>query len=210
MQVDLERLVRDVVQGYFREERQPGAIPVGVSNRHVHLSHSDFATLFGAGEQGTQLKPLKQPGQFALKESVTLIGPKGVIEQVRILGPVRNQTQVEILAGDSYKLGIPIAIRDSGDLQGTPGLVLAGPCGVVELKQGVIVARRHIHASPQDASALGIKDGELVRVAVQGQRSLVFGDVMVRVHPEYCLELHVDVEEANAAQLKNEDMVTLA
>ena len=96
MQVDLERLVRDVVQGYFREERQPGAIPVGVSNRHVHLSHSDFATLFGAGEQGTQLKPLKQPGQFALKESVTLIGPKGVIEQVRILGPVRNQTQVEI------------------------------------------------------------------------------------------------------------------
>lgn len=210
MSLDIERLVRNVVQDYFQAGHRAPQIPVGVSNRHVHLSQSDFGVLFGSDYQGMELKPLKQPGQFALKETVRLVGPRGIIEDVRILGPLRSQTQVEILAGDSYKLGIPVEIRDSSDLEGTPGLVLAGPCGVVKLMQGAIVARRHIHANPWEAKDLGIQDGMLVGIVVNGLRSLEFRDVMVRVSPKYCLELHIDVEEANAAQLQNGDLVSLA
>lgn len=209
MGLDIERLVRDIVQSYLEETNLGSAIPVGVSNRHVHLSEQHFKVLFGKNHQAKTMRELKQPGQHALQETVMLVGNKGVIENVRILGPVRSKTQVEVLAADCYKLGIPTAIRDSGDLAGSPGLLLVGPKGVVHLEEGAIVARRHIHANPGVAQALGLEDGKVVQVVVNSERSLVFQNVIVRVDPSYVLELHVDLEEANAAKLRNGDLVSL-
>ena len=206
MSGDLERLIKDVVRSYFQPE---GKIPVGISNRHVHLSRTDFEKLFGPNKRGTKLRNLKQPGQYALEETVNLVGPRGVIEGVRILGPERAQTQVEVLVADTFKLGIPVALRDSGDLEDTPGLALVGPEGLLRLEKGVIVARRHVHASPAEARSLGIVHGESVGLETRGERQVEFRDVLVRVDAKYCLEFHVDIEEANAALLKNGDFVNL-
>ena len=136
-----------------------GAIPVGVSNRHVHLSQGDLDALFGAGYELTKMKDLSQPGQYACKETVTVCGPKGAIEKVRILGPVRGKTQVEILAGDCFKLGVKAPARLSGDLDGTPGVTLVGPKGSVQTKSGLMAAQRHIHMLPEDAARFGVHDG---------------------------------------------------
>ena len=176
-------------------------IPIGVSAHHVHLQPEHVEALFGPGHTLTFDKPLKQPGQFACKERVTLIGPKGRIERVRILGPERKQTQVEISRTEEFKLGIDAPIRASGDLAGTPGLVLEGPKGRVDLTEGVICALRHIHMNPEDALRLAVRDGDMVRVRVEGERPLVFGDVLIRVNPTYVLEMHVDTDEANAAEM---------
>jgi acetate kinase len=168
----------------------------------VHLSRTDVDALFGEGHSLTPAQPLSQPGQFACKETVNLVGPKGRVERVRVLGPERSKSQVEISMTEQFKLGIHPPIRESGDLDGTPGLTLEGPTGGAELKQGVICAMRHIHMAPEDALRLGLRDRYIVRVVVQGNRELTFGDVSVRVSPNFKLAMHIDTDEANAAGLE--------
>ncbi|MBC7082789.1 MAG: putative phosphotransacetylase [Bacillota bacterium] len=184
-------------------------VPVGVSGRHVHVTQKDLEVLFGPGYSLTCFKELSQPGQFAANETVTLVGPKGIIQKVRILGPVRKATQVEISRTDCYALGIDAPVRESGDLEGTPGIVIVGPYGALKLEQGVIVAKRHIHFTPQLAKEFGVTDGEIVMVRTSGPRALVFDEVVVRVREDFALDMHVDTDEANAAGLKQGDFVTL-
>ena len=191
--------------------KQPAGdeIPVGISNRHVHLSQQDLQTLFGNNCQLSQMKDLSQPGQFACKETVTICGPKGAIEKVRILGPVRNQSQVEILTGDCIKLGIPSVVRISGDLAGSPGLTIIGPKGSVQLKEGAIVALRHIHMTLEEAQRLGVRDGQIVDIEYQGERGGIYKNVAVRANNTSALECHLDIEEANAMNMNSLSKVTI-
>jgi acetate kinase len=176
-------------------------IPIGISAHHVHLQPDHVEALFGKGHTLTERSPLAQPGQFACEERVNLVGPKGRVERVRILGPARKQTQVEISRTEEFKLGIDAPIRASGDLAGSPGLVLEGSHGTIDIDEGVICAMRHIHVHPADALRLAVRDKDIVRVRVEGERSLIFGEVLVRISPKYKLEMHVDTDEANAAEL---------
>lgn len=173
-------------------------IPVGISNRHIHLSQSAVNKLFGSNYQLTKLKDLSQPGQYACKECVTICGPKGVIEKVRILGPVRSETQVEILQSDTFKLGVKGILRLSGDLADTPGITLIGPEGSYEIYQGVIVAKRHIHMLPQDAERFEVSDGQMVTIDFAGDRGGSLNNVVIRATANSGLECHIDTEEANA------------
>lgn len=173
-------------------------VPVGISNRHIHLSQADLDQLFGAGYQLTPMKELSQPGQFACKETVTICGPKGAIEKVRVLGPVRKETQIEIVAGDCFKLGVKTPAKLSGDLAGTPGITVVGPKGSVQTAQGLIVAQRHIHMAPADAQAYGVQDGQIVKIRVGGLRGGLYDNVAIRVTTSSKLECHLDTEEANA------------
>jgi propanediol utilization protein len=184
-------------------------VPVGVSNRHVHLSRQDMDTLFGPGAELTRKKAAKQPGQFAAGETVTLRGPKSEIERVRVLGPLRAKTQVEVSRGDGIKLGLAAPLRKSGDLDDTPGIAIIGPKGSVTLERGVIVALRHVHMLPETAERAGLRDGDCVDVLVEGERGGIMGNVAVRAAKASALELHVDVEEANAFSLRNNDMVRI-
>ncbi len=184
-------------------------VPAGISARHVHVTQEHLELLFGPGHELTPIKDLTQPGQFAADERVTLVGPKGVIQRVRILGPVRKATQVEISRTDCYALGISAPVRESGDIEETPGIVIVGPYGPVKIDQGVIIAKRHIHFTPDDAKEFGVKDGQKVMVKTEGERPLVFDDVVARVREDFALDLHLDTDEANAAGLKQGDMVTL-
>jgi putative phosphotransacetylase len=184
-------------------------VPVGISNRHVHLSQEDLETLFGKGYQLTPIKDLSQPGQFASDEVVSVIGTKGRINKVRILGPVRKQTQVEISRTDSFSLGIDPPVRDSGDLSGSPGVIIEGPKGQIELNEGAVCAQRHLHLHTDEAEKIGLKDKEFICVRTSGNRSLVFEKVLVRVGDNYAMDLHLDTDEANAAGLKNGDIVTV-
>jgi acetate kinase len=174
-------------------------IPIEVSAHHVHLSREEIDTLFGPGAELTVRSELSQPGQFACEETVDLVGPKGRVGRVRILGPPRKESQIEISMTEEYKLGIKAPIRASGALKGSPGIVLEGPEGTCRLDQGVICSLRHIHMSPEDALTFGLKDRDIVTVKVEGERTLVFGDVLVRVHPDFRLSMHIDTDEANAA-----------
>jgi acetate kinase len=173
-----------------------------VSAHHIHLSQDHVEALFGKGHQLTWHSDLSQPGQFASEEQLTITGPKGSIERVRVLGPTRKETQVEIAMTEQFKLGIHSPIRESGDLMGTPGCTLEGPSGKVHIEQGVICALRHIHMTPADALRYGVKDRSTVRVRVAGDRELIFGDVLIRVNPEYRLTMHIDTDEANAGHLQ--------
>lgn len=184
-------------------------VPVGISNRHVHLSQSDLESLFGAGYSLTKRKDMKQPGQFAAEETVKILGPKGELDRVRILGPVRKQSQIEISLTDGFRLGVHAPIRESGKLEDTPGITLIGPKGNIELSRGTIVALRHIHMTPEQAEQMGVKDGEQVEVETCGTRRSILGNVVVRVSDRYALEMHLDVDEANACALKNGDSVIL-
>lgn len=184
-------------------------LPIALSNKHIHLSKSDLENLFGEGYELTVLKDLSQPGQYACEEKVDLVGPKGTIKGVRVLGPVRPDTQVEVSLADCFTLGVKAPIKESGDIEGTPGVKLVGPKGEVELAQGVIVASRHIHMSLEDANNFGVKDKDIVKVKTFGQRALVFENVLVRAREDFALEMHVDVEEGNAAGVKNGDLVEL-
>lgn len=185
-------------------------IPLGVSARHVHLSREHVETLFGRGYQLTPIREL-QPGQYAAKETVTIVGPRGVLQNVRVLGPPRAKTQVEISKTDGFVLGIDPPVRDSGDHAGTPGCVIVGPHGAVKIEEGVICAMRHIHMPPEIAKKLKLKDKDVVRVKTSsGERKVMFEDVLVRVSPDFVLEMHVDTDEANAAGLKTGDRVRLA
>jgi acetate kinase len=182
-------------------------IPLGVSAHHVHLSQADVERLFGAGHQLTPHSPLSQPDQYAAKEQVKLTGPKGVIDRVRVLGPARSTTQVEISRTEGYRLGINAPIRMSGDLDGTPGLQIEGPAGTIDIKHGVIYAQRHIHMSVDDADRFGLRDGDVLSIRAGGEREVIFGDTVVRVSPKFALEFHLDTDEANAAQLNSGDAV---
>lgn len=217
-----DALIATITEAVIREIKQRGGqlakpaaplqrrgIPVGISNRHLHLSEADAAMLFGAGNCLTSWKDLSQPGQFACHEKVIIVGPKGAIEGVRVLGPTRNKTQVEISGSDAVRLGIKPPVRDSGDLAGSAGLTLVGPAGTVVLKEGTIIAARHVHMHPDDAARFGVVDRQRISVRSGGLRGVIFQEVLVRVHPQFALDMHVDIDEANAAGLSNGDMVEM-
>lgn len=175
---------------------------VETSARHIHVTEEVLKLLFGENATLTPKKNLSQPGQYACVEKVEVVGPKKSIAGVSILGPTRKATQVELSATDARSIGLPIVVKESGDLVGTPGCKLVGPCGEVELSEGVIVAKRHIHATKKDAEELGVKDNDVVSVKVNScGRSLVFGDVVVRVSDSYAYAMHIDTDESNAAMV---------
>jgi len=184
-------------------------LPIGLSNKHIHLSKEDVQKLFGEEYELKEFKPLSQPGQYACEEKVDLVGPKGTIKGVRVLGPTRPDTQVEISLADCFTLGVKAPIKESGDIEGTPGVKLVGPNGEVEIQRGVIVASRHIHMNLEDAEKFGVKDKDIVSVKTFGQRALIFENVLVRARKDFALEMHVDVEEGNAAGVRNGDLVEL-
>jgi acetate kinase len=177
-------------------------IPVEVSAHHVHLAEKEMEVLFGPGSELTHRSDLSQPGQFACEETINLVGPRGRVERVRVLGPLRGQSQIEISMTEEFKLGIKAPIRASGDLAGSPGIKLEGARGTCQLPQGVICSLRHIHMSPEDALSFGLKDRDIVSVRVEGERTLVFEDILVRVHPDFRLSMHIDTDEANAASIR--------
>jgi acetate kinase len=176
-------------------------IPIEVSAHHVHLSPADVGRLFGEGHKLTPRSELSQPGQFACAETVDLVGPKGRVDRVRVLGPERPETQVEISRTEEFRLGIDAPIRASGDITGSPGLTLVGSKGQVTIAEGVICALRHIHMHPEDALAYGLHDRDVVRVRKEGERELIFGDVLIRVSPNFRLAMHIDTDEGNAAEV---------
>ena len=171
---------------------------VETSARHAHVTQEAVEILFGAGHQLTKKKDLSQPGQYACEEKVTVIGPKGSIK-ASILGPVRPANQVELSFTDARTIGVVAPIRESGDVAGSAACVIEGPCGSVEMKEGVIVAKRHIHMTTADAEALGVSDKEIVSVKLDTARPLIFGDVVVRVSDKFALAMHIDTDESNAA-----------
>lgn len=183
-------------------------LPIALSNKHVHLSQADVDALFGEGYQLTPFKPLSQPGQYACEEKVTVVGPKGQ-QTMRVLGPVRPESQVEVSLADARGLGLSVPVRQSGDIDGTPAFKLVGPNGEVECEKGIIVAARHIHMSLEDAEKFGVKDKDVVSVKTEGLRGLTFHNVLVRASEKFALEMHVDIEEGNAAGVKNGDLVEL-
>lgn len=205
----VSQVVAVVTKMSAQDELKQG-IPVGISNRHIHLSGSDCETLFGWDHGLTRKKDLKQIGEFAAAETVTLVGKKGVLQGVRVLGPLRQVTQIEISRTDGFSLGITPPLRDSGDIDKSAGVVVVGPCGAITLTEGVICANRHIHMHTDDAKAFGVSDGDRVRVEVDGPRGCVFKNVLVRVRPSFVLEFHIDTDEANAVGLKNDDLVRLS
>ncbi len=192
-------------------------IPIGVSPRHVHLSKEDFHRVFGPEESLTRVRDLSQRGQFAAQQLVTLATPVGRIENVRVLGPFRSASQVELAKTEAVRLGLNPPVRDSGDHEGTPGITLIGPAGRVEIPRGVILAQRHVHMTPADARAYGVIDKEIVFMAVatppgdapSAPRTTIFGDVLIRVDENYRLDFHLDTDEANAANVRTGDLAVL-
>jgi acetate kinase len=185
------------------DQVQPiSGIPIAISARHIHLTQETVEALFGEGHTLTHYRDISQPGQFACEEKVNLIGPKRRIDGVRILGPTRPGNQIEVSRTDEFRLGLDAPVRNSGDVKQSPGITLEGPAGTVQLAEGVICARRHIHMHPDDAARFGVSDRDIVEVAVDTEgRDLIFGDVLVRVSDKYVLEMHIDTDEANAAEL---------
>jgi putative phosphotransacetylase len=177
-------------------------VPVGLSNRHVHLSQEHVEALFGKGYELTKFKDLGQPGQYACNEKIEVVGPKGSLT-MRVLGPARKTTQIEVSLTDGFVLGVKPPVRDSGDLAGSPGCTIKGPEGEAALEEGIIAAARHIHMHTSDAERFGLKDKDRVSVKVEGERGVVFNNVLARAHETYALEFHLDIDEGNAAGLKN-------
>lgn len=213
VRTDEERMIaREVVRcvtgvnGAIRSVRAR-PIPVGVSVRHVHLSRADADALFGPGYELVKKRDVTQPGQYVTRETVDLVGPKGEVRGVAIINPLRKQTQVEIARTDAFALGVSPPLRESGKLEGTPGITLRGPAGTVQIASGVILAHRHVHMNPEQAKDYGVKDKDTIQVKVEGEREMTMGDVIVRVHPEYDLDMHIDTDEANAAGLDNNSVV---
>ena len=185
------------------DEMRERPIPLGISNRHIHLCTEDYVRLF-PNQSISEKKALAQPGQYAAEQTVTLVGPKGQLKNVRLLGPLRSASQVEISRTDARTLGIAAPLRMSGNIQGTPGIRLVSPFAELDLTSGVIVAQRHIHMSPLDALILRVSHGDKVSVAINGdERRLIFDNVAVRVSPDMRLEMHIDTDEANAAGADN-------
>ncbi|MCL5037023.1 MAG: phosphate propanoyltransferase [Chloroflexi bacterium] len=199
----LSRLGRETQGGMTHCESSKGGIPIAASNCHIHLSRADLEALFGAGYNLTPMKDLSQPGQFACVETVTVAGKGGALNDVRVLGPVRKKSQVEVSVTDCHALGIDVPpVRESGDLEGTAGITIVGPGGTVILPDGLVIARRHVHMTPGDAEKFGVKDRQVVKVRIGGDRGVIFEEVLVRVHEGFRLEMHIDFDEANACALK--------
>ncbi len=183
-------------------------VPVGLSNRHCHLSQEHIEILFGEGYELTNFKDLSQPGQFAAEEKIDVVGPKGKLT-MRVLGPARKASQVEVSVTDGFSIGLKVPVRNSGDVAGSPGAKLVGPKGEVEITEGVIAAARHIHMHTSDGEKFGIADKDMVKVKVDGPRGLVFENVLARVHETFALEFHVDIDEGNAAGMRNAQEVEI-
>ncbi len=186
-------------------------VNVGVSNRHVHLTKEDLETLYGKGYELTKKKELSQPGQFAAEECVTLVGPKRSIEKVRILGPIRPETQIEISRTDMFTLGFKdVPLRNSGDLEGTPGIkIVAANGNSIEPSKGLIIAARHLHLTGAEAAAWGLKDKDIVDIEVDGMKGVTFHNVLVRAGEKHAMDFHIDMDDANCAGIGNGDMVTV-
>lgn len=208
---ELEALTK-IVLSCLQANQEKGngfLVPVGVSNRHIHLSKEDLETLFGPGYELTKKKEL-MGGQFAAEECCTIVGLKlRAIENVRVLGPVRKKTQVEISSTDARTLGIKVPVRESGDTAGSAPIAIVGPKGAVYCKEGCIVAARHIHMSPSDAAKAGVNDGDYVSVRVDNERGTTFDKVKIRVDESFTLEMHIDTDEANASEIKSGDKVAI-
>ena len=186
-------------------EKFQRSVPIGVSNRHIHLDRADMDILFGQDSELTFKKELGQPGQFACEETVTLHGPKGELSRVRVLGPLRSESQVEVSVTDGFALGVRPPIRESGKLKGTPGVTIVGPKGTIEKDTGTIAALRHIHLDPETAQRIGVKDKQMVKVEIRGLRGGILHNVLIRVSEQFAPEMHIDVDEANAMGVKNGD-----
>lgn len=199
-----------VIEALLKEQgATETGIPVGVSARHIHLTQEHVEKLFGTGYQLTRKKEL-MGGQYACDETLTIVSPKmKILEKVRILGPTRKSSQIELAATDATKLGIPAPLRESGDIRGSAPAILLGPKGTLNLPEGCIVAARHIHMSPADAQSYGVKDGDFISIRFDGERPTVFEAVKIRVDPSFTLEMHIDTDEANAAHIKTGDRVTV-
>lgn len=207
---DLKDLVKKILErnlcqsqtGYLR-------IPVNISARHVHLCPEHIEFLFGKNYKLTPIRDLMQPGEFAAKEQVIVVGPKGILQNVRVLGPSRKITQVEISKTDAYALGLTPPVRDSGNHADTPGCILVGTMGGLNIDKGVILAERHIHMPQEVAEKKGLKDKQMVKVRTEGKRKVIFENVLIRISPRFALEMHVDTDEANASGIENGDTVCL-
>ncbi|AOR23562.1 phosphate propanoyltransferase [Clostridium taeniosporum] len=211
VQVDIEKIILTVTKAVIEElnNYSESLIPVGISNKHIHLGLRELEALFGKNYKPSIKKELRQPGQYAYDETVEAIGSKGYFERIRVLGPLRESTQLEISITDEIKLGIDAPIRQSGKLNGTPGIFLKGPKGQIEIDQGVIIAARHIHLSTEFAKKFGFRDGELVDVTSHGPRKVTFHNVIIRVSDDFVPEMHIDMDEANASGLKNGDKIRI-
>lgn len=188
---------------------QAKLVPIGISARHIHLSKSHIEALFGPGYELQVMKDLTQPGQYAAMETVAVVGPRGSFDKVRILGPARKESQLEISMTDAFKLGISAPVRESGNIDGTPGVKVIGPEGEVELERGVIIAARHIHFHTSDAARWGIQDKQVLKVKTMGSRPLIFEDVIARVSESFALDMHIDTDEGNAAGVKTGDLAEI-
>lgn len=208
---NVELITRLVLEAMNKKENSGNGfvVPIGVSARHIHLTQEHVEILFGEGYQLTKKKEL-MGGQFASNEQVTIVGLKlRAIENVRVLGPTRSKSQVEVSATDAIRLGVKAPIRPSGDIEGSAPVAVVGPKGVIYLKEGCIIAKRHIHMSPKDAEAAGVKDGDVVSVKADNERGTVFNHVQIRVDNSFTLEMHIDTDEANAAKLATGQTVTI-
>ena len=205
----ITKLVLEAVEKQKSSDDAGYLVPIGVSARHIHLTQEHVEVLFGKGYQLTKRKEL-MGGQFASNETVTIVGIKlRAIENVRVLGPVRKQTQVEISATDAIKLGVKAPIRESGNIAGSAPIAVVGPKGALYLNEGCIIAMRHIHMSPRDAMAAGVHDGDIVSVKADNERGTIFNHVKIRVDDSFTLEMHIDTDEANAAKIATGDTVRI-
>jgi putative phosphotransacetylase len=203
-EAELKALVNKVIETVKDGNAAEGDIPIGISNRHIHLTKEHVEILFGKDYRLTKLKDLSQPGQYACKEQLTIVGPSmRAIEGVRVLGPERKKSQVEISRTDSYVLKVKPPVRESGDLDGSAPITIIGPRGIVTLEEGCIIANRHIHMSEEEAKVFGVRDGDYADVEINGERRSLFYDVQIRVHKDFRLEMHIDTDDANAAGVAN-------
>lgn len=206
-QQQLVEIVTAAVQAELQKRSRQ--VPVGISVRHIHLTRADVDALFGRSYQLTPKKALSQPGQFACEECLDVIGPKGELKKVRILGPERPATQVELAQTDCRNIGVSAPVRSSGDTAGTPGITLRGPKGELRVPEGVIIADRHLHMSPAEAAAFGLADGDRIRVEIGSEKPGILGNVLVRASSKCALDLHIDTDDGNAFLLKQGQLVTV-
>ncbi len=198
----MNNLLQDVIEEVVKRVKQEAFIEVEASGRHIHLCQEHIDELFGPGHTLTRMKDLSQPGQYACEERVNIIGPKGTLKNVVVLGPARKETQVEVSLTDALILGVKAPIKESGNIDNTPGITISTPRATITVNKGVIVAKRHIHITPQDAAKFGVVDKEIVRAHIYGDRELIFDDVVMRVSPNFRTFMHIDYDEANACGFK--------